>query len=163
MNDRPLNERPAARPKRDPTPQPEPIDTRPWYAKLGCFGTIFVISLGITIGGYAIGFVADLLNGPSSGSEVYDVEPEVADPRADFPISAECDAAMSASAADSSEEGERLLKETGNICGTREEWEAALYKYPGAIGGTSTAYLDGSEFDLLCGSYPKVKLCRNQD
>jgi hypothetical protein len=163
MNDRPLNERPAARPKRDLTPQPEPVDTRPWYAKLGCFGTIVVISVGITLGAYGIGSIALLLNGPSSGREVYDVEPLVEDPRATFPISAECDAAMAASAADSSEEGERLLKETGNICVTREEWEAALYKYPGAIGGTSTAYLDGSEFDLLCGSYPKVKLCRNQN
>jgi hypothetical protein len=163
MAERPINERPAARSKRDLTPQPEAVDTRPWYAKLGCFGTIVLISVGVTLGAYGIGAIALLLNGPTSGSEVYDVEPGVPDPRADFPISAECDAAMAASAADSSEEGERLLKETGNICETQKEWEAALYKYPGAIGGTSTAYLDGSEFDLLCGSYPKVKLCRNQD
>jgi hypothetical protein len=163
MNERPLNERPAAKPKKDLSQPTQSTDSSPWYVKLGCFGTTVVVGLGITLVGYGASFLSDLFEGPRSGTVVYEEEPEAIDPRADYPISEACDAAMAASAADSSDEGERLLKETGNICLSREEWEAALYKYPAAIGGASTAYLDGSEFDLLCGSYPEVKLCSEQD
>lgn len=165
MSERPLNERPALRPKINPSQSAQAPVTydRPWYSELGLVGTTIVVVIGLTFGGLGMGLVFSQLEGPDSGREVYDVQPAVPDPRSSYPISAECDAAMAASAAEPLEEGERLLKETGNICKSQEEWEAALYKYPGAIGGTSTAYLDGSEFDLLCGSYPEVKLCRKKD
>jgi hypothetical protein len=67
---------------------------------------------------------------------------------------------MAASAADHTANGERLLKETGNLCSSQKEWEAALFKYPRAIGITDGNFLDGKEFQLLCNAYPHVKLCR---
>lgn len=168
MNDRPLNERPAARPtkpKTVPLTQPgTPVsDTPPsFWSRLGCFGWSFLIAAGIVlISAIGAGIQGAIQSAQmSSGSETYDVSPETPDPRSTFNISAACDAGMAASAADPTENGEKLLKETGNLCNSQEEWEAALFKYPGAIGGTDSSYLDGSEFGLLCRSYPDVKICK---
>jgi hypothetical protein len=171
MNERPLSERPAARPSKPKTePVIETASTTPpvqssFWDNIGCFGWAAIIIFGIllisTIGGSITYWIQN--SQASSGSETYEVSPDAIDPRSTFKISAACDAGMAASAADPSENGERLLKETGNLCSSKEEWEAALYRYPRAIGITEAKFLDGSEFGLLCGSYPEVTICRNKD
>lgn len=94
-----------------------------------------------------------------AGSKTFNVEAPFSDPRIYANVSPQCDLAMSESANYAGDRGELLLKETGNICATREEWEAALYRHPRAIGVIDPAYLDGSEYDLLCRNYPEVKIC----
>lgn len=169
MSERPLNERPAARPsKKDSqpfTPNTEPPKNYATPPKTGCFGRVFLFSFAIVTLIYLFGVIQDGISNSnnSSGTETYDVIPSNPDPRETFPISQECDAAMAASAADPTEVGEALLVETGNICKSRAEWEAALWRYPAAIGGSSTAYLDGTEFDLICSNNPELYICRNPE
>lgn len=171
MSERPLNERPAARPtkpKAEETSQaesPQYVAPTSFWSSLGCFGWSLLIALAIVvISAIGAGIQGAIQNSQMShGSETYDVTPETVDPRSTFQISAKCDAGMAASAADPTENGEKLLKETGNLCSSQEEWEAALYKYPRAIGIVDAKFLDGSEFNLLCGSYPEVKICRNKN
>ncbi len=116
---------------------------------IGLFGWVFRIT--ILIAGVPL-VLSIILNAIKDATK---------DPRLDYPISMECDRAMKASAADLSENGEKLLVETGNICGSRKEWEAALYRYPAAIGGSSTEYLDGTEYDLLCSRHEDLFICKN--
>lgn len=173
MNERPLSERPAARPitlnaapTSDASPPAVASPVVPpkanFLSKLGCGGwaaIIFMAILVISVVG-SIVETTDKNARMSSGSVTYDVKPKNVDPRTTFDISAKCDAIMAASASDVTDKGEALLVQSGNICRSRAEWEAALYKYPGAIGGSSTAYLDGSEFGTLCSLHPEVLICR---
>ncbi len=171
MSERPLNERPAARSVNPnavpPTRSETSITNAPpnFLGGLGCFGwAVIVAAVIVLISLIGLGIQGLFPNSPmSSGSETYNVSPETPDPRSTFKISAACDAGMAASAADPTENGEKLLKETGNLCNSQDEWEAALYKYPGAIGGADSSYLDGSEFGLLCRSYPEVKICKGKN
>ncbi len=182
MNERPLNERPAARPiqkKVTESPQGQPRDEEGVPATTspessGIAGNMFLAffnALGVSgklglaiVVIFFIYIIGNSINASmtdeSSGSITYDQQPQQVDPRSTFNISEKCEVGMAASASDPSENGERLLKETGNLCSSQEEWEAALYKYPRAIGMTEAKFLDGSEFGLLCGSYPEVKICR---
>ncbi len=170
MNERPLNERPAARPSKQ-KPEvvseittPQPVSKPSFWSQLGCLGWTFFVILGIGIISIIGSSIQTAIQSAqnTSGSETYEVTPEIPDPRSTFKISAACEAGMAASAADPSENGEKLLKETGNLCTSQAEWEAALYKYPGAIGIVDSKYLDGSEFRLLCGSYPDVTVCKGK-
>lgn len=173
MNERPLNERPAARPVPKPKSESPIEDDGPveyvtvpsFWSSLGCGGWAMVVIVGIFIFAFVGSSIQSAIDNAndSSGQVTYDVEPETVDPRTTFNISEKCETGMAASAADPSENGERLLKETGNLCGSQEEWEAALYKYPRAIGIVDAKFLDGSEFGLLCNSYPEVKICKGKE
>ncbi len=166
MSERPMNERPAARPVQRSQPEAVattqanlPLQETSFWSRLGCFGWSVLISLIIV----TISLIGGAIRASqmSHGNVVYTVNPSNPDPRESYPISAACDAAMAASAADPSETGETLLIEAGNICKSRAEWEAALYKYPGAIGGSSSAYLDGSEYGLVCSGHPEIYMCKH--
>ena len=167
MNERPLNERPAARPLKvesqvGSAPSP-PLKTSPvkesLVEKLGCFWTAFLGASAILLVLMVLGATTGASKS-ESGSETYDVQPSNSDSRANFPISKKCETGMAASASDQSAKGEILLKATGNLCSSREEWEAALYKYPMAIGVTSPAALNDNDYVLLCSWYPDVKICK---
>lgn len=167
MTERPLNERPAARPIHkevesvSPSQEAVYVAPPPFWKNLGCLGwsfaTITLLGVSAVIGGFIQAANGEFQT--SHGSETYSVSPVTVDPRSTQEVSAACAAGMAASAADATENGERLLKETGNLCNDRDEWEAALYRYPRAIGVVDGAYLDGSEFGMLCHSYPQVKIC----
>lgn len=70
-----------------------------------------------------------------------------------------CEVAMQKAAAATGADGENLLRATGNICRNQVEWDAALRKFPEAIGGSSVDYLDGTEFALACRTYPELTMC----
>jgi hypothetical protein len=171
MSERPLNERPAAKPAAkaikpevaaaSETPV-EYVKVPSFWSTLGCGGWAILILLVLGLLSFVGSAITTAITDSqkSSGQESYDVTPDTVDPRSTYTISAKCEAAMAASAADPTENGERLLKETGNLCGSQEEWEAALYKYPRAIGVVDGKFLDGSEFGLLCNGYPEVKICK---
>lgn len=170
MSERPLNERPAARPVQRSLPESAeskqaslPTAKPSFWSSLGCLGWSVVIFIAIaTISLVGSGIQSAIrASQMSAGTVEYDISPANPDPRETYPISEECDATMAASAADPSEKGEALLIEAGNICKSKAEWEAALYKYPGAIGGSSSAYLDGSEYDLVCSGHPQLYMCKH--
>ncbi|MEY4492644.1 MAG: hypothetical protein RL085_1055 [Actinomycetota bacterium] len=82
-------------------------------------------------------------------------------PQEDQLATTHCEVAMQLASEAVGDEGEMLLKETGNVCGSKREWDAALRKFPRAIGGASVDYLDGTEFDLVCRTYPELTMCSN--
>lgn len=123
----------------------------------GCIlpaSVIFLLIAGIPLSGL-FKYVWVSSHTEQTGVTIYEDD----DPRLSFPVSKKCETAMQAAAADPSENGEKLLVQTGDICLNKKEWEAALYQYPGAIGGSSAAYIDGTEYDLLCRLHPELKIC----
>lgn len=169
MAERPLNERPAARPTgklhetiSDPEIMPVQQVAPSRGNNLSCLSVAIYALIGSVVVFLLWAFITSLISAIENKQEVdvVDTSSIDTDPRASYPISDECDRAMAASAADQTEQGELLLVESGNVCSSRKEWEAALYRYPAAIGGTSTAYLDGSEYGILCRTNPEVRICR---
>lgn len=168
MNERPLSERPAAKPiasvekpfadSRQLTWPVEKEKTPETPVKSERFTFRSAIVLSVIAALFLVFAIVLPTLGPDSGS--IENEAVIDDWRVSYPIGPDCDAIMAASAADPSQTGEELLVESGNVCESRKEWEAALYRYPGAIGGSSTAYLDGSEYDLICSLNPDLRICR---